>query len=180
MGRMDFMEAMVESNVGFYIGDPCYVLDDEEYYKNWGDRNGFRDGEIQSDSGVWFVHDTAFGDGEYHDQYGTEYGVDSGTLAVIPMEVVYAHPREDIVFKGNGVVSIEKMMHLGNVVMKVGCELMAEVEYVYGIFSVRIIHTANKKTMIVEELEIDTYGHDEDEDDEELWEDDEDEEEDEE
>lgn len=179
MGRMDFMEANVRSNLGFYIGDPCYVLNDEEYQQNWGNRNGFRDGEIQTDKGVWFVHDTAFGDGEYHDQNGIDYGVDSGTLAVIPMEIVYAHPDEDIL--RDGVVSIEKAMYLGNVVMKVGCELSAEIEYVDGIFDVSITYRKDGRIMVVEELEIDTYGHDdEDEDDEELWDDDEDEEEDEE
>lgn len=175
MGRMDFMEAMVESNVGFYIGDPCYVLDDEEYHKNWGDRNGFRDGEIQTDKGVWFVHDTAFGDGEYHDQYMNDYGVDSGTLAVIPLEVVYAHPSEDILVEG--AISTDKMNFLGNVVMGVGQELSAEIEYVDGIFDVTTTYRKDGRTMVVEELEIDTYGYDDDDDeeDDDCW-DDEDEE----
>ena len=123
---MDYMEAKIESNIGFYIGDPCYVLGDKEYHGNWGNAHGFDDGLIESDNGTWFVHSTAYGDGEYYDNDGTSYGVDSGTLAVIPLEVVFAHPSKDI--QTCGAITTDKMDFFGNTVIRNGRKLSCEIE----------------------------------------------------
>lgn len=73
----------------FYVGDPCYVLSDDIYYGIWDDKYNFEDGIIDCGNGLAFlVHGTAYGDGSYQGTNGTEYGVDSGTLAVIPMDLV--------------------------------------------------------------------------------------------
>lgn len=73
----------------FYIGDPCYVLSDDVYYGIWDDKYNFEDGIIDCGNGLSFlVHGTAYGDGGYQGTNGAEYGVDSGTLAVIPMDLV--------------------------------------------------------------------------------------------
>ncbi len=73
----------------FYIGDPCYVLSDDIYYGVWDDKYNFKDGQIYCEDGLAFiVHGTAWGDGEYDGTNGKSYGVDSGTLAVIPIELV--------------------------------------------------------------------------------------------
>lgn len=79
----------IASNTGFYIGDPCYVLSDEIYYGIWDEQYNFEDGKIIVKNDLAFlVHGTAYGDGEYFDEIGTSYGVDSGTLAVIPFELI--------------------------------------------------------------------------------------------
>ena len=80
----------IESKSGkFYIGDPCYVLSDDIYFDIWEKKYNFEDGVIEvPDKGAFVVHGTAYGDGEYNDQYGNSYGVDSGTLAIIPIELV--------------------------------------------------------------------------------------------
>lgn len=73
----------------FWIGDPCYVLSDDIYYGIWDDKYNFEDGKIDVDDKLSFlVHGTAYGDGSYQGTNGAEYGVDSGTLAIIPMDLV--------------------------------------------------------------------------------------------
>lgn len=73
----------------FWIGDPCYVLSDDIYYGIWDDKYNFEDGIIDCGNGLSFlVHRTAYGDGSYQGTNGAEYGVDSGTLAIIPMDLV--------------------------------------------------------------------------------------------
>ena len=73
----------------FYVGDPCYVLSDDVYYGIWDDKYDFKDGKIDVDDTLSFlVHGTAYGDGSYQGSNGSEYGVDSGTLAIIPMDLV--------------------------------------------------------------------------------------------
>lgn len=70
----------------YFIGDPCYVIRD----KNWDEVCKF-----DEDGGIYrclrlpfFMASTAFGDGTYYDQSGHEYGVDSGCLGAVPMEMV--------------------------------------------------------------------------------------------
>ena len=83
-------EGSIESKVGkFYIGDPCYVLDDNIYFDIWDKKFNFEDGRVDCNDGLSFlVHGTAYGDGEYYDENGNVYGVDSGTIAIIPIELV--------------------------------------------------------------------------------------------
>lgn len=81
-----------KSNKGIYVGDPCYVLGDDIYYDIWDKKYDFRDGVITINGQFCFVvHRTAYGDGEYYgydypNQYA--YPVDSGCLAVIPVELI--------------------------------------------------------------------------------------------
>lgn len=89
------------SFVGFYIGDPCYVLTDEAYFGGWGRK--VRDGDGWKDSGSPgfqegpFVHDgftaivahTAHGDGCYRDATDSvSFPVDSGCIGIVPLELV--------------------------------------------------------------------------------------------
>lgn len=82
------MFATIKSNKGFYIGDPCYVLDDSIYHGIWGNEHNFEDGVIEADGYEFAVFGTAYGDGCYEDGDGNEYGVDSGTISVIPIELL--------------------------------------------------------------------------------------------
>lgn len=79
----------ITSEIGFYIGDPCYVLSDEIYDKMFDEETDFKTGKVKVDDNFSFiVHSTAWGDGEYFDNSGISYGVDSGTLSVIPIELL--------------------------------------------------------------------------------------------
>lgn len=95
---------------GVYVGDPCYILNDELYQKFWGEENNFEDGAFSKDGRpVMIVCGTAYGDGNYdgqiHDYETGEYGqnifpVDAGVLAVVNLE--FADPNEIESIKKNG------------------------------------------------------------------------------
>lgn len=75
---------------GFYFGDPCYALKEELYdeWLNWADKKTGYDSSgkfVHKGKEIMLVDSTAYGDGCYD---GCEmcYPVDSGCLAVIPLE----------------------------------------------------------------------------------------------
>lgn len=77
----------------FYVGDPCYALNNE-HYNIWGDKYNYEDG-IHEINGFYFaVYGTEFGDGSYQGSNNINYSVDSGTIALIPFELV--NMEEDI------------------------------------------------------------------------------------
>lgn len=94
------MKAVLVSKKGFYFGDPCYVLGDEFYHEVWGGIYEYQDCIVKEPkTGMRFaVHGTAYGDGTYYGSDGNEFGVDSGTLALIPLELV--EKRDGIDFGG--------------------------------------------------------------------------------
>lgn len=79
--------ATITSEKGFYIGDPCYVLSDDVYYRVWGDKYDFHDGTFEANGFTVAVAGTAYGDGYYLGSDGKRYPVDSGTIAVVPIEL---------------------------------------------------------------------------------------------
>lgn len=71
----------------YYIGDLCYVLNNQDWDEVCSltikDRN-IIDGEFTMKDGRRFaMYSTKFGDGEYSDQYGMAYCVDSGSIGCI-------------------------------------------------------------------------------------------------
>lgn len=109
------MKYTINSKKGFYICDPCYVLSDEIYYDIWGGQHNYKDGEIPVGDTNFAVVGTRIGDGCYEANYNTKsgfvevlnsVGVDSGTIAILPVEI--CKPDEDeIKFDYVGEVSIE-------------------------------------------------------------------------
>lgn len=93
---------MVKSEKGFYIGDICYVLEDDIYYDVWGKQN-FPDGIIEvPGTGLSFaVGGTAYGDGTYSDNHGNYYEVDAGVIGVVPLELVKKIDLEEADEDGN-------------------------------------------------------------------------------
>lgn len=85
------MRTKVKSEKGFYFGDPCYVLDDELYYGVWGNVYEFQDCSVRDPkTGLHFsVAGTYMGDGTYGGSNGRYFSVDSGTLALIPLEMIH-------------------------------------------------------------------------------------------
>lgn len=96
------MEYTINSKTKFYIGDPCYVLPDEIYYDIWGDKHNFNPGEIKipNQNTSFSVVPTMVGDGSFVGNHFVNryldsakvFGVDSGTIAIIPIELC----KEDI------------------------------------------------------------------------------------
>lgn len=120
----------------YYIGDPCYVIDTDwdavldlhESPTKDAISTGLRprdpEDKIFEFKGckLW-MHSTAYGDGSYMDQNGNEYGVDSGLLGAIPLELIDDADGEiegRVVDAPNGlVVSYEDgTFYLGDTVIK--------------------------------------------------------------
>jgi len=79
-----------------WIGDPCYVLQDEL----WDDvcKQIFKDGKevghvitvnYKGNNLSYINCGTAYGDGCFNSKSGFEYGVDSGALAIVPEELIH-------------------------------------------------------------------------------------------
>ena len=84
------VSAKISSDIGFYIGDICYVLDDRIYHRVWGDQHGFADGKFKDpDTRLEVaVAGTAYGDGCYIGSDGAEFPVDTGVIGLVPLELV--------------------------------------------------------------------------------------------
>lgn len=65
----------------YYIGDLCYALDQDVYYKVFGGQ-GFQPGLYTYGHDLFGLNFTAIGDGTYLDSEDREYDVDSGTLGL--------------------------------------------------------------------------------------------------
>ena len=83
---------------GWYmISDPCYVLSRETYLKDllntsedvkeWENMKPI-EGYVEIKGHKLFNNSTYIGDGEYYDNDGCSYEVDSGQLSCIPIELI--------------------------------------------------------------------------------------------
>ena len=76
----------------YYLGDLCYVLNDSTWSEVCSlvlNGNSVVDGEFNLPDGRRFaMYSTAYGDGTYEDQEGSEYCVDSGSIGCILLDDV--------------------------------------------------------------------------------------------
>jgi hypothetical protein len=89
--------------VHYYIGDLCYVMHDV-----WsevcdlmfsGDSDEAANGELElADGRKIVIFSTAYGDGEYFDEGGMSYSVDSGTIGAIKFNDI----RDPFPYLGGG------------------------------------------------------------------------------
>lgn len=103
--------SIMDSMPGVFIGDPCNILGEHEYYDIWERKYHFANGIIKDDEGnvIMVVHDTFEGDGIYDILYtgnnenaiqlGSDCPVDSGTIAIV--NLAFADPEELKTAKGN-------------------------------------------------------------------------------
>ena len=84
----------------YYVGDLCYVLDNDEWDQVCArtiQGKSFADGEFELNDGRKFaIYGTSWGDGGYQDYYGNEYSVDSGSIGCIKLEDIKAEKYDDI------------------------------------------------------------------------------------
>lgn len=85
----------IKSTTGFYFGDPCYVMSEEDYHElldqMFDDKSTERVGKFTVNGHELIVDNTAYGDGLYGGWHES-YGVDAGMLGVIPLELVKKDP----------------------------------------------------------------------------------------
>lgn len=80
----------------YYIGDLCYVMDTDEWDQFCSITiSGMNclSGEFNMPDGRRFAtYGTKWGDGEYRDQYGNQYGVDAGLIGCIRLDDIRHKP----------------------------------------------------------------------------------------
>jgi hypothetical protein len=109
----------------YFIGDPCYVFDnDRDTWDRLLTVQGFGDGKVVEFEGhqLWAAS-TKYGDGTYRDQNGAEYGVDSGMLGAVPIELIESPVGEEdgrMIEAPNGLTVSEEngTFYLGNTVIE--------------------------------------------------------------
>ena len=141
-----------------FVGDICYALDDDLYQGVWGDKLGFKDGEVENYA---LVASTEYGDGCYDSRSGTVYGVDAGVIGVTDIE----HFKD----KEN---SVEDLERLGAVVDVPSGH--AEIHFISdadGTFYITINDGTSGDTLFSDVI---WTGSDEEDEDEDDWDDEED------
>jgi len=87
----------------YYVGDLCYVIGDEWHQVCACTIQGNKivDGEFELDDGRKFaIYSTAYGDGEYYDQYGHTYSVDAGSIGCVLMSDIRANKYDNLLDLG--------------------------------------------------------------------------------
>lgn len=149
------MEAKLTSKKGFYVGDICYVLSDEDYDNEWGKKHNYESGRYEIRGNSFEVDGTAYGDGSYYDDYGNEYGVDAGVIGIVPIELCLKAP------------SIKELNELGRYIE--GTEATFESDD--GIFNITVGETSltiNTRDDETDDDDENDYDECEDEDDDEY------------
>lgn len=84
----------------YYVGDLCYVMEDAEWDEFCAITiSGFQtlDGEFEFEDGRRFAsYGTAWGDGVYRSNIGTEHSVDAGLIGCIRIQDIRASKYEDL------------------------------------------------------------------------------------
>ncbi len=85
----------------YWIGDPCYVIGNNEFNFDWdkfcdasfnGDPSGRLNEGVVDQQGIRFAYfGTKHGDGGYTDGKGNGYGVDAGIIGCIPEAFIHDH-----------------------------------------------------------------------------------------
>ena len=91
-----FIYGTIKSKKGFFVGDICYALKDEIYDGVWGAHDYENEQYTTEDGNQFIVAGTAWGDGEYKDNFGHLYPVDAGVIGVVPLELVKDRPLEEL------------------------------------------------------------------------------------
>jgi hypothetical protein len=85
----------------YYIGDPCYVIPDDDwmdYLDSWpvhpNPHIGWKDGAARYKGKTCWHAGTAYGDGTYEDQYEHTYGVDAGLIGIVPIDLCKGTTRQ--------------------------------------------------------------------------------------
>ena len=88
----------------YYVGDLCYVMDHDEWHQVCArtiQGEKIVDGEFELDDGRRFaIYGTAYGDGEYYDQYGHTYSVDAGSIGCVLMSDIRANKYDNLLDLG--------------------------------------------------------------------------------
>jgi len=102
----------------YYLGDPCYIIQDSDWDNLLESSDCFRKpvGIVRTFQVLAFS--TAFGDGEFKDNYNNSYSVDSGLIGLVPVEFNPEADSTKVSFKKPTICrSVEGVLIFGNIVI---------------------------------------------------------------
>lgn len=174
MGKatIETLEFASKTSIGAYVGDICYVLDDDVYDKVWGEQNNYDDGEIFfKEGGSFAVFTTGIGDGVYNDTcYRYSFPVDAGVIGMITGEMLLKYGKKELILE-DGTLDVAQMRSFG-AFFEVDKEVRVyfEAEYIdngWGSTHYTVeIGTKDKFEIYTDESEDPDYEEDEEEDEE--------------
>jgi len=102
----------------YYLGDPCYVIRDEDWHPLLENCNYFIDRPVGEVGGYQILaFSTKHGDGTFHDQHKNEYDVDAGVIGLVP--VAYGgreHDNREVEFKSPTLCwNDDGVLHFGSI-----------------------------------------------------------------
>jgi len=101
----------------YYVGDPCYVFAYDKWDEVLEKTNFFEDDSVFEFMGFeFFVGHTAYGDGEYTDNYGKRYSVDAGLIGCLPIEMVEVVSKANTPENKTSDSSISALKRLGRII----------------------------------------------------------------
>ena len=77
----------------YYIGDPCYVVADDDWIPLLHATNYLDEGLFTYKGEKCFADGTAYGDGCYRDNRRNSYPVDAGLIGILPEKVCIFPPN---------------------------------------------------------------------------------------
>lgn len=162
------IKGTITSKKGFYVGDPCYVLSNDNYDGVFG-AAGYKCAQYTGTNKAgekldFIMANTAWGDGCYSDNFGNIYGVDAGIIGVVPIELCEDRGSLEPILSNekNGIDMLNALGHYFP-------GTKAEFSSADGVYEIVIDGT----TISIDTNE-DDWGDEEDEEEEEYFEDDED------
>ena len=102
----------------YYVGDLCYVVPDADW-PEFCDRmfpgdDSYVIGVFEDREGINYASfGTKYGDGEYVDNRGARYGVDSGSIGCIPLCALPADLNLAEVLRLGNIVDLDKAFEVG-------------------------------------------------------------------
>lgn len=72
----------------YFLGDPCYSLSQDQWDAVLGSSDYFNQPVGKADGHEVLGFSTAYGDGEYQDQYGNFFPVDAGLIGLVPEALI--------------------------------------------------------------------------------------------
>lgn len=144
--------AIITTEKGFYVGDPCYVFEGswmEIVDSFYDDSNKDKLTAVLKGTKIG-MSNTAYGDGMYAGSDGQDYPVDAGLIGITPLEIVE--------------VKLEDDCHFGKIVPYKG---RATVAYDEGTITIEFLDDENLEDIVINTA----YDEDEEYDDEDEYDD---------
>jgi hypothetical protein len=77
----------------YYLCDPCYVVNDDQWNDYLRSLYSVTDGVFEFKESICVAFVTEYGDGTYEDQHGNMFDVDSGLIGITPIDCAFLNDQ---------------------------------------------------------------------------------------